>query len=110
VSPLLNSFEAACVDQVPGRVTDSFGAAYVPGPEPDAALLGLRDACAATEEPAAIRAVLDTLSWCLFDSMLRAAPRETLARVAELTAPFEDELSAAYRRILAAVRQYAAAI
>jgi hypothetical protein len=41
--------------------------------------------------------------------MLRAAPRETLARVAELTAPFEDELSAAYRRILAAVRQYAAA-
>jgi nucleoside-diphosphate-sugar epimerase len=107
VSPLLNSFEAACVDQVPGRVTDSFGAAYVPGPEPDAALLGLQDACAATEEPAAIRAVLDALSWCLFDSMLRAAPRGTLARVAELTAPFEDELSAAYRRILAAVRQYA---
>jgi hypothetical protein len=47
------------------------------------------------------------LSWCLFDAMLRVVSRESLARVAELTAPFEDELSSAYRRILAAVRQYA---
>ncbi len=107
VSPLLNSFEAACADQVPGRVTDAFAAAFAPGPEPDAALLDLQDACAATEDPATVRAALDSLSWCLFDAMLRAAPRESLARVAELTAPFEDELSSAYRRILAAVRQYA---
>ena len=61
VSPLLNSFEAACVDQVPGRVTDYVRRGVAPGPEPDTALLALQDACAATEEPATIRAVLDSL-------------------------------------------------
>jgi nucleoside-diphosphate-sugar epimerase len=107
VSPLLNSFEAARVDQVPGRVTDAFPAAFAPGPQPDAAVAALRDTCAATEDPAAVREALDRLSWCLFDATLQLVPREALVRVAELTAPFEDELSSAYRRILAAVRQYA---
>ena len=85
---------------MPGRATDAFPLRFAPGPQPDAPLRALQDACA-TGEPATVRAALDTLSWCLLDAMLRAAPRETLARVAELTAPFEDELSPAYRRILA---------
>jgi len=68
----------------------------------------LQDACV-TGEPAAVRAALDTLSWGLLDAMLKAAPRETLVRVAGLTAPFESQLSPAYRRILAAVRMQAGA-
>lgn len=45
----------------------------------------------------------------LLDATLKAAPREALARVAALTAPFEAELSPAYQRILAAVRRQAEA-
>jgi FlaA1/EpsC-like NDP-sugar epimerase len=108
VSPLLNAFEAACVEQVPGRVTDGFPVQFEPGPESDAQLLALQQACETTQ-PAAVRAALDALSWWLLDAMLKAAPREALARVAALTEPFEDELSTAYRRIHAAVRQHAGA-
>ena len=46
-----------------------------------------------TGQPAAVRAAPDTLSWSLLDAMLKAAPRETLARVAGLTVPFESQLS-----------------
>jgi L-alanine-DL-glutamate epimerase-like enolase superfamily enzyme len=106
VSPLLNAFEAACVEQVPGRVTDGFPVQFEPGPESDAQLLALQQACESTQPPA-VRAALDALSWWLLDAMLKAAPREALTRVAALTEPFEDELSTAYRRIHAAVRQHA---
>ena len=108
VSPLLNAFEAACVEQRPGRVTDEFPLWFEPCPEGDAQLLALQDACE-TGEPAAVRAGLDTLSWWMFEAMAQRAPRETLVRVAELTAPFSGELSSAYQRILATVRQYAGA-
>ncbi len=108
VSPLLNAFEAAQVERVPGRVTDQFPARFEPGPESDARLLTLQEACE-TAQSAVVRAALDALSWWMLDAMLKAAPRETLVRVAALTAPFEDELSSAYRRILAAVRQHAGA-
>ncbi len=108
VSPLLSAFEAVGVDQVPGRVTDAFPVLFEPGPQPDAALAALQDACG-TAEPATVRAALDALSWWLLDAMLRVVPGETLTRVITLTAPFEDELSSAYRRILAAVRECAGA-
>jgi hypothetical protein len=108
VSPLLNAFEAARVEQVPGRVTDEFPVEFEPGLQADAQLLALQEACETTQ-PAAARAALDALSWWLLEAMLKAAPREALTRVAALTEPFEDELSTAYRRILAAVRQHAGA-
>jgi len=108
VSPLLSAFEAAGAQPVAGRVTDAFPVRFTFGPQPDAPLRALQEACVAGE-PATVRAALDTLSWGLLDAMLKAAPRETLVRVAGLTAPFESELSPAYRRILAAVRLQAGA-
>lgn len=108
VSPLLNAFEAAQAERSPDQVTDEFPVRFEPGPEADAQFLALQEACESTQ-PAAVRGALDALSWWVLDAMLTAAPREALARVAALTAPFEDELSSAYRRILAAVRQHAGA-
>ena len=89
-------------------MTDAFPVRFEFGPQPDAPLRALQDACV-TGEPPAVRAALDALSWSLLDAMLKAAPRETLTRVAGLTAPFEGQLSPAYRRILAAVRRQAGA-
>jgi nucleoside-diphosphate-sugar epimerase len=108
VSPLLSAFEAAGAQPAAGPAIDAFPVRFAFGPQPDAPLRALQDACV-TGEPAAVRAALDTLSWGLLDAMLKAAPRETLVRVAGLTAPFESELSPAYRRILAAVRLQAGA-
>ena len=105
VSPLLSAFEAVHVQQVAGRVTDAFPVLFAPGRQPDASLLALQDACA-SGDVAAVRAELDALSWWLLDAMLQQVPGKALTRVAALTAGFEDELSPAYRRILAAVRQY----
>jgi hypothetical protein len=108
VSPLLSAFEAAGAERPPGRATDAFPVRFEFGPQPDAPLRALQDACV-TGEPEVVRAALDALSWSLLDAMLKAAPRETLVRVAGLAAPFESELSPAYRRILAAVRRQAGA-
>ncbi len=105
VSPLLSAFEAVHVQQVAGRVTDAFPVLFAPGEQAGASLLALQGACASGDTPA-IRAALDDLSWWLLDAMLQQVPREALTRVATLTARFEDELSPAYRRILAAVRHY----
>jgi Polysaccharide biosynthesis protein len=108
VSPLLSAFEAPSAERAPGQATDAFPARFESGPQPDAPLRALQDACV-TGEPAVVRAALDTLSWWLLDAMLKSVPRETLVRVAGLTAPFESELSPVYRRILAAVRRQAGA-
>jgi len=108
VSPLLSAFEAAVAEQVPTRPTDAFPLRFAPCQDPGEALPALRDACG-TGDPAAVRAVLDGLSWRLLEAMLGAAPRGALVRVAALTAPFEAELSSCYRRILAAVRTHAGA-
>jgi hypothetical protein len=62
-----------------------------------------------TGEHEAIRSALDDLSWPLLDAMLSEVPRDTLLRVANLTARFEDDLSPVYRRILGAVRRHAGA-
>jgi nucleoside-diphosphate-sugar epimerase len=108
VSPLLSAFEAAGVQQVPGRVTDAFPLLFEPGEQLAASLLAVQDACA-TGDDAAVRAALDVLAWWLLDAMLQRVPHQALTRVAALTARFEDELSPAYRRILAAVRRYGGA-
>jgi hypothetical protein len=106
VSPLLNAFEAALVEQSADRVTDEFGLQFEPGPGADPELTALRAACD-DAEPEAVRAALDALSWQVLDETLATVPRETLARVAGLTGPFEDEMGSACRQILAAIREHA---
>ena len=39
--------------------------------------------CARTEEPGAVRAALDELSWSLFDATVSAVPRQVLTRAAQ---------------------------
>jgi nucleoside-diphosphate-sugar epimerase len=106
VSPLLNAFEAALVEHSPDLVTDEFGLRFEPGPGADPPLTALRAACE-VGEPEAVRAALDALSWQVLDELLATVPRETLARVAGLTGPFEDHMGSACRQILAAIRQHA---
>jgi Polysaccharide biosynthesis protein len=106
VSPLLSAFEAAVAEQVPGRPAGAFPARFAPAP--GAPLPGLEAACRAGDA-AAVRAALDELSWWLLDAMLALASRDTLKRVAGLTAPFERELSPPHRRVLAAVQRHAVA-
>jgi hypothetical protein len=106
VSPLFSALEAAGARQDPGTATDSFPVLLRSGPELGASLQALQDACGTGEESDVVRAALDDLSWRLLDAMLQQAPRRALARVAMLTEPFERELSPAFARILAAVRQY----
>lgn len=108
VSPLLNAFEAARVEQVPGRVTDEFPVRFEPGPRSDEQLAALRAACESAE-PEAVHAALDALSWHVLHEMLGTAPREALTRVAGLTGPFEDQMGSASRQILAAIREHAQA-
>jgi nucleoside-diphosphate-sugar epimerase len=108
VSPLLNAFEAAGVAHPAGPATDEFPVLFAGCPGDSAPLRELRDACG-TGQPAREREALDALSWWLLDATLSVAPRETLARVAGLTAQFEGQLIPEYQRILAALRQHATA-
>jgi len=109
LSPLLSAFEAAGVDQAAGRPTDAFALRFGSYPQDDDGLLrALQDACD-TGASAAVRAELDALSWWLLDAALAVVPRDTLLRVARLTAQFDRELSPSHRRILAAVQAHAGA-
>jgi nucleoside-diphosphate-sugar epimerase len=108
VSPLLSAFEAAGAGKSCGQAADFFPLEMVSSAQPAERLLALEDVCARTQEPAAVRAALDDLSWSLLDATLEAAPRETLIRSARLTAPHRSDLSAGHRRMLAAIEHYAA--
>ena len=107
VSPLLNAFEAPTAAHTASPASDEFTVPFRACPPGRAALRELRDACA-TGQPEPVREALDALSWWLLDATLSVVPRETLARMAGLTARFEDGLSPEYQRILAALRQHAA--
>ncbi len=108
VSPLLNAFEAPSVARTCSPATDEFSVLFPACPRDRVQLRELREACS-TGQPARVREALDALSWWLLDSMLNVAPRDTLARIVSLTAQFEARLSPEYQRILAALRQHAAA-
>jgi nucleoside-diphosphate-sugar epimerase len=107
VSPLLSAFEAAGAAAAAAPGIDEFPVLFGADPQESSPLAQLRDACT-TRQPPQVRAALDTLSWWLLDAMLGAVPRETLMRVAGLTAQFEGRLSPEYRRILATLRQHVA--
>lgn len=108
VSPLLSAFEAARSERPPGLDADVFPLDVASGPALAERLLALQEVCARTQEPGAVRAALDDLSWSLLDATLEAVPRETLVRVARLTSPHRGDLSAEHERMLAAIEHYAA--
>jgi FlaA1/EpsC-like NDP-sugar epimerase len=108
VSPLLNAFEAARAGQSCGQAADAFPLQMASSTQPEERLLALEDTCARTQEPGAVRAALDELSWSLLDATLEAVPHPALARAARLTAPHSSDLSAEHQRMLAAIEHYAA--
>jgi hypothetical protein len=107
VSPLLSAFEAVRAQQAPGAAADVFPLAFAPDPEPDKLLLALEETCELTQEPGAIRAALDALTWSLLTATLRTAPADVLARAAARTAPHRDRLNRASLRMLAAIEDHA---
>jgi hypothetical protein len=108
VSPLLSAFEAARAERPPGLAADVFPLDVASSPALAERLLALQDVCARTQEPGAVRAALDDLSWSLLDATLEAVPRRTLVRAARLTSPHRGDLSAEHERMLAAIEHYAA--
>jgi nucleoside-diphosphate-sugar epimerase len=105
VSPLLNAFEAARVTPSTCPMVDAFPLEMKPDPEPGKLLAALEDACAAADEPHAVRAALDELSWSLLDVTLRAAPTRVLARSAAQADPHRNGLSREHQRLLEAIRR-----
>ena len=108
VSPLLSAFEAARAERPPGLAADVFPLDVASSPALDERLLALQDVCARTQEPGAVRAALDDLSWSLLDATLEAVPRGTLVRAARLTSPHRGDPSAEHGRMLAAIEHCAA--
>jgi len=108
VSPLLNAFEAAAVVESPCPGVDAFGVRCTAGPEPGKLLAALEDVCGRTEDPDAVRAALDELSWALLDVSLDAAPRQALERAAAMARRHGGSLDAGHRRVLRAIEDHAA--
>jgi nucleoside-diphosphate-sugar epimerase len=108
VSPLMSALEADGAQTGPCRPADAFPLVVAPEPGLDDMLAGLETACEQTQQPAAVRAALDTLSWAMFDAVLRATPARVLARATLLTAPHRGRLNPQHLRMLAAFERYAA--
>jgi FlaA1/EpsC-like NDP-sugar epimerase len=112
VSPLLSSFEAADARRSADVPVDAFQlrlalGAGADGTGPDDAFGTLEGRCAATADATAIRAVLDDLSWALFDATLRALPPAALARASRLASAEPGSLSWTHRRMLESIRRHA---
>jgi nucleoside-diphosphate-sugar epimerase len=103
VSPLLSAFEAAVAQPMACVQADAFPLAMAARPEPEGQLLALSRACAATEAPGVLRAVLDGLSWSVLDATLSEVAQPVLDRAAQLAARHEAMLTPEHQRLLAAV-------
>jgi hypothetical protein len=75
----------------------------------DERMYALAGTCARTEDPGAVRAALDGLSWSLFDATLSAVPRQVLTRAVQISTPHRNHLDARHERMLAAIERHAAA-
>jgi nucleoside-diphosphate-sugar epimerase len=111
VSPLISAFEATgarrswwcpAVDAFPFQVASASAL--------DERMYALADTCARTEEPGPVRAVLDELSWSLFDATLSGVPHQVLTRAAQLAAPHRGSLNAVHERMLATIERHAAVV
>jgi nucleoside-diphosphate-sugar epimerase len=110
VSPLISAFEATGARRSCCPDVDVFPLQLAAADELEERMATLAGTCARTEEPGAVRAALDELSWSLFDATLSAVPRQVLARAAQLSTPYRDRLNASHERMLAAIERHAATV
>jgi nucleoside-diphosphate-sugar epimerase len=106
VSPLLSAFEAERSRKALCGMADAFPLELAPDPELDKRLLALEETCELAQEPVAVRAALDALSWSMLGATLRVAPGRVLGRAAAITAPSRSRLSAQQRQMLAAIEHH----
>ena len=107
VSPLLNAFEAAAVVASPCPMVDAFRVEAASGRRTAKLLNALAEVCDQTQDPDAVRAALNELSWGLLDASLAAAPRTALRRSAAMAQRHGDSLGADHRRVLEAIQDHA---
>lgn len=110
VSPLISAFEATGARRSCCPDVDVFPLQMAADHVPDEQMHALAGTCARTEEPGAVRAALDELSWSLFDATLSAVPRQVLTRAARISTPHLDRLGVRHQRMLAAIERHAAAV
>jgi nucleoside-diphosphate-sugar epimerase len=108
VSPLISAFEATDARRSGCPDVDAFPLQLVSADALDERMDALAGTCARTEEPGAVRAALDGLSWSLFDATMSAAPRPVLTRAARIAAPNRDCLDPRHERMLAVIERHAA--
>ena len=110
VSPLISAFEATGARRSCCPDVDVFPLQVASADALDERMDALARTCARTEEPGAVRAALDEVSWSLFDATLSAVPRLVLTRAAQISSPHRDRLDARHERMLAAIEHHAAAV
>jgi len=108
LSPLISAFEGAGTEQACCEDIDVFPFHVAAAPALEERMEALAATCARTEQPEAVRAALDELSWALFDATMAAVPRRVLARAAQRCERRRDGLDAVHARMLATIGQYAA--
>jgi nucleoside-diphosphate-sugar epimerase len=108
VSPLISAFEATGARRSCCPDVDAFPLQLASADALDERMCALAGTCARTEEPGAVRAALDGLSWSLFDATMSAAPRPVLTRAARIAAPNRDCLDPRHERMLAVIERHAA--
>ncbi len=109
VSPLISAFEATGARRSGCPDVDVFPLQMAPAGALDEQMDALAGTCSRTEEPGAVRAALDELSWSLFDATLSAVPRQVLSRAAQIAAPHRDRMDARHERMLATIEWHAGA-
>jgi nucleoside-diphosphate-sugar epimerase len=110
VSPLISAFEATDARRACCPDVDVFPLQMASADALDERMYALAGTCARTEDPGAVRAALDELSWSLFDATLSAVPRQVLTRAVQISTPHRDHLDARHERMLAAIERHAAAV
>ena len=110
VSPLISAFEATGARRSYCADVDVFPLQVASTDALDERMYALASICARTQEPGAVRAALDELSWSLFDATLSAVPRQVLTRAARISSPHRDRLDARHERMLAAIERHAAMV
>jgi nucleoside-diphosphate-sugar epimerase len=104
VSPLLNAFEAGAAVESPCPMVDGFRVEIARDQGAVKRLAALTEICERTADPAAVRGLLNELSWSLLDATLRAVPGPRLARCAEL-AERGGDLAGDHARVLRAIKR-----
>lgn len=105
VSPLLSALEADRAWKADGLPVDVFPQEMAADPELGKLLLRLEETCEVTQDPAAVRASLDELSWALLTATLRTARPAALSRWAARASIHRAGLPAVHLRMLDAMER-----